>query len=266
MDKNIMRIQAGQVLVFDNISALENFTLGKWMAVASEAVARRGMFTAALSGGSTPEGLYRKLALRADPLLWPRTHIFMVDERLVPHESADSNFRMMDETLFRNAPIPRENIHPVPADGPPELCAQRYESGLAEFFGHQKGGMPVFDLVLLGLGEDGHTASLFPGSDALREKERFTAAVPDEKKHDRVTLTYPVLNSARNVFFLVAGEKKASVLERVVEKRDPALPASAIDPENGTLLFLADSGAAGRLPVNSFIRRTEKEDLDKNSG
>ncbi len=242
-------MKKAQVLVFDDISALEDFALGKWMTMAREAVNRKGTFAAALSGGGTPAGLYRKLARAVEPSLWPKTHIFMVDERLVPPDSADSNFRMMDETLFSNAPIPRENIHPVRTDGPPELCAERYASGLFAFFQPRKGDMPVFDLVLLGLGEDGHTASLFPGADALKEKERLTAAVPDEKRHARVTLTYPVINSARNVFFLVAGEKKAEVLERVVERGDPALPASAIKPENGTLLFLADSGAAVMLPV-----------------
>lgn len=245
-------ISTAQILVFDETSALEDFLPGKWIAIAREAVSRKGIFAAALSGGGTPAGFYRKLALFGEPSLWSGTHIFMVDERLVPPDSLDSNFRMMDETLFSKAPIPRENIHPVRTDGPPELCAERYASELSAFFRPQKGSMPVFDLVLLGLGEDGHTASLFPGSDALREKESFTASVPDEQRHGRVTLTCPVLNSAKNVFFLVTGQRKAEVLERLVEKGDPALPASAINPESGALLFLADSAAAGRLPAGRY--------------
>lgn len=243
-------IKNAQVLVFDDASALEDFLLGKWTEMAGEAVARRGFFAAALSGGGTPVGFYRKLARLSGKYgpVWKKTHIFMVDERMVPQDSKDSNFGMINETLLSGSPVPRENIHPIRTDELPEICAERYAFELSGFFRLQKGEAPVFDLVLLGLGEDGHTASLFPGAGALKEKERLAAAVHDEQRHDRVTLTYPVLNSARNVIFLVTGEKKAAVLERVIEKNDPALPASAVNPENGMLLFLADAVAARRLP------------------
>ncbi len=241
------------VFVFDELPALEEYLLGKWVEIARGEISGKGIFTAALSGGGSPEGFYRRLSQVAGKTLWRKTHIFMVDERLVPPDSPDSNFRMMDETLLSRAPIPRENIHPVRTDGPPEICAERYASELSDFFKPAEGCYPAFDLVLLGLGEDGHTASLFPGTDALTEK-RLAAAVPEVKRHNRVTLTYPVLNSAKNIFFLVTGEKKAEILERLVEKgaNDPALPASGINPKNGTLLFLADSRAAARLSPERY--------------
>ncbi len=241
-----------QVLVFDDAAGLEDFLLGMWAEVARDAAGRRGFFAAALSGGGTPVGFYRKLAGLSDKSLWQKTHIFMVDERMVPPDSRDSNFGMINETLLGSAPIPLENIHPIRTDGLPGICAERYASVLSGFFRLRKGEVPVFDLVLLGLGEDGHTASLLPGSAALKEQERLTAAVHDEQRHDRVTLTYPVLNGARNVVFLVTGEKKAAVLERVVEKNDTALPASAVNPGNGTLFFMADPEAARSLSKGSY--------------
>ncbi len=242
-------------MVFDETSALEDCLIRKWMDIARRETSGKGIFTAALSGGRTPEGFYRGLAgMKAGQDIWRKTHIFMVDERLVPPDNVDSNFRMIDEMLFSNAPIPKENIHPVSTDCPPEICAGRYASELLDFFNPGEKKFPIFDLILLGLGEDGHTASLFPGTPALKETECFTAAVHDEKKHDRVTLTYPVINSAKNVFFLVTGGKKADVLERIIEKNDPALPASGVNPENGTLLFLADSAAAGRLPAGRYMK------------
>ncbi|MDA8325599.1 MAG: 6-phosphogluconolactonase [Nitrospiraceae bacterium] len=242
------------ILVFDEKSALEEYLVGKWMETARGAVSERGLFAAALSGGRTPAGFFRRLALAKDETLWRDTHIFMVDERIVPHDDKDSNWAMMNAALFENVPIPRGNIHPVPTDCRPGTCAVRYENDLKAFFRTRtaEGGAPVFDLVHLGIGEDGHTASLFPGSAALKEKRRLTAAVPDEKRHDRVTLTCPVLNSARNIVFLVTGEDKAEILERVIGG-DPSLPASGINPQKGgRLLILADRAAASRLKTGAY--------------
>ena len=233
---------------------MEDFFVSKWIEIAGQAVSVRGHFCAALSGGRTPEGFFQKLSLAGDAPLWRATHIFMADERMVPPDDDASNFKMMNGALFNKAPIPRENIHPVPTDCPVDICAQRYESGIRAFFKLAAGAslFPVFDLVHLGLGDDGHTASLFPGSDVLKENRRLAAPVPDGNRHDRVTLTYPVLNGARNVIFLVAGEDKAWVLRRVAEK-DPSLPASAVNPQNGRLLVLADKAAASQLAADSYV-------------
>ncbi len=249
-----------QVFVFGEKSALEEYLAGRWVEIARAAVAERGFFAAALSGGRSPEGCFRRLAAIKGASLWRDTHIFMVDERIVPHEDEDSNWRMMDEALFRNVPLLRENIHPVPTDCRPEDCARRYEDGLRAFFRiSAEGEWPVFDLVHLGIGKDGHTASLFPGSPVLKEKKHLAAAVfPTGQAgggHDRVTLTYPVLNNARNIVFLVTGQDKAEILGRVAGG-DPGLPASGIGPRKGSLIVLADSGAASRLKPGSYLTPT----------
>ncbi|MDA8389042.1 MAG: 6-phosphogluconolactonase [Nitrospiraceae bacterium] len=243
------------ILVFNKKTVLEDYLVFKWMEIARRAISERGLFAAALSGGRTPAGFFRSLAGGRDESVWRNTHLFMVDERIVPHEDEASNWKMMDENLFSRCPVPRENIHPIPTGCRPEDCAQRYEMDLRTFSFFKaeaaEGGFPVFDLVHLGLGEDGHTASLFPGSPVLKEKSRLAAAVPDASRHDRVTLTYPVINSARNIIFLVMGEDKAGILARVAGKeRD--LPASAVFPQKGHLFFLADRGAASRLRPGSY--------------
>ena len=238
------------ILVFDEKSVLERYFVSEWMGMAREAISARGLFSAALSGGKTPEGFFRALAGGGDEAIWRETRLFMVDERIVPHEDEASNWKMMNETLFDRCPIPRENIHPVPTGCLPEACANLYEKDLRAFFGTED-GFPIFDLVHLGLGEDGHTASLFPGSPVLREKMLLAAAVPDGARHDRVTLTYPVINNARNVIFLVIGEGKAAILARVAGN-DPSLPASEVSPRKGRLLFLADRGAASMLRPGSY--------------
>jgi 6-phosphogluconolactonase len=212
------------------------------------AVAKDTPFAVALSGGSTPKPLYKCLAEPPyrDRFPWPRTHWFWGDERFVPHDSVRSNFRMANEALLSHVPIPPSNIHPIPTQGPdPAAAASEYERTLKTFYGTDRldPARPLFDINLLGLGDDGHTASLFPGSPVLTERERWAAAVIGAKPEERITLTYPALESSRYVAFLVAGEEKQAVFARL-RRGDEALPATHVHP-TGTLWMFADAAAAG---------------------
>lgn len=206
--------------------------VARWLA--DLANAKPGRFTVALSGGSTPRLMYEKLA--GENFSWDRTHWFWGDERFVPPGDAQSNYRMAREAMLWRAP--QANIHPVPTVGvAPEEAAAQYENELREF---QTQG-PLFDVTLLGLGPDGHTASLFPGSSALEERTRWTAVV-EALGHTRITLTYPALDSSAHVAFLVTGAEKRDILRKVLSG-DTALPAARIRP-CGELRFFVDSEAA----------------------
>jgi 6-phosphogluconolactonase len=208
----------------------------------------------ALSGGSTPRLLYQLLAEPREPyrdqIAWDRTHFFFSDERHVPPDDPDSNYRMANEALLSRVPLRRENVHRIPAENPvAEKVAEEYETNLRKFLGD---AIPHFDLILLGLGEDGHTASLFPHSPALRETERLVVAPWVEKLSAyRITMTLPVLNNGGSVVFLVTGGSKAEILREVVrKKRKPdQYPAQAIRPTRGKLLWLVDKEAAAALPT-----------------
>ncbi len=191
---------------------------------------RQERFHLVLSGGTTPRALYAHLATPAmqKAVAWERVHLYWGDERYVPHTDPRSNFRMAYEAWLTHGAVPPENWHPMPTDcTEPETCARRYEAELCQIWGET---LPVFDLTLLGLGEDGHTASLFPGDRALQETGRWVAVghAPSEPRI-RLTLTLPVLNASQRVWFLVAGESKRPVLERVWQG-DMSLPASLIQP------------------------------------
>ncbi|MGO9431649.1 6-phosphogluconolactonase, partial [Rhodoblastus sp.] len=193
-----------------------------------------GLFTVALSGGSTPRALYELLAEPPyrDAFPWARTHFFWGDERFVPHDDARSNFRMAREALLSRVPIPAENIHPVPTQGfGPEAAAAAYQRELMTFYGAETldPGRPLFDVTLLGLGADGHTASLFPGGAALAERRLWVAAVTDAKGLARITLTYPAIDSSSRVAFLVAGKEKSAIFSRL-RRGDGALPAAHVHP------------------------------------
>jgi 6-phosphogluconolactonase len=218
---------------------------------ANLAVAARGRFSVALSGGATPRRTYELLAATPlkDQAPWDRMHVFWGDERGVPLNDPRSNARMAQEAWLDHVPIPKDQIHPLDCSQAPAAAGRQYEAQLREFFA---GRPPRLDLVLLGLGDDGHTASLFPGTPVLEERERWVAAVHlDEQNLYRVTMTAPLINQAAMVAFLVAGKSKAGVLQEVLHgPRDPGrLPAQLIQPQNGDLLWLADLAAAARLPA-----------------
>ena len=219
--------------------------VGEWLLAA--AGASRARFAVALSGGSTPKRLYETLAGPGfvERFPWARVHWFWGDERFVPHDDPLSNYRMTREAMLAHAPIPPANIHPVPIDGlTPEAAASAYERELMSFYGADRldSARPLFGVTLLGLGEDGHTASLFPGDKALDERRHWTAAVIGAKTEARITLTYPALESSGAVAFLVEGEAKRAILARF-RQGDPALPASRLDPA-GTFCIFADKAAA----------------------
>jgi 6-phosphogluconolactonase len=197
------------------------------------ALAKPEPFSLCLSGGSTPKALYRRLAQAPyrDAFPWDRTHLFWGDERFVPHDDALSNFRMVKEALLDHAPIPEDNIHPVPTDGAPADAAARYQTTLQTFYGADAldPEKALFDVNLLGLGADGHTASLFPGTDVLNERTAWTAAVVGVKDEARITLTYPALESSRHAAFLVEGEGKADMLARLLSG-DRSLPSARVHP------------------------------------
>jgi 6-phosphogluconolactonase len=218
---------------------------------AKRAVQAQGRFAVALSGGKTPRGLYAHLAgdqkLRGQ-VPWEKVHFFWGDERHVPPDHADSNYRMAYETLLSKVPVLSANIHRIPAEYPAaEPVARQYERTLRAFFRLSAGPLPRFDLVLLGLGTDGHTASLFPGTPALYEQHRLVVVNwVNRLGANRITLTAPVFNNASAVIFLVSGADKAPPLRALVAGRQEAdaLPAQLIRPIAGELVWLVDRAAA----------------------
>lgn len=209
--------------------------------------AKDGPFVVALSGGSTPRRLYEclsELPYRVE-FPWFRTHLFWGDERFVSHNDARSNYRMLRDALLSWCPIPAQNVHPIAtADMSPETAASGYERTLKSFYGGERldPARPLFDVTLLGLGVDGHTASLFPGAAVLEERSRWVAAIVNSEAERRITLTYTALESSRYVAFLVAGGEKRLVFRRF-RRGDIGLPAARIRPV-GTVLLFADAAAA----------------------
>ena len=219
---------------------------------ANEAVAQRGRFTIALAGGSTPKSLYNLLATNARTALpWDRMFFFWGDERHVPPTDPDSNYRMADETMLAKIPVAAANVFRMKTENPEAAAvAADYEQTLRKFFQLEPGQVPTFDLILLGMGPDGHTASLFPDTAALQEKSRLVLANWVEKmKTYRITLTLPVLDAARCVIFLVSGTDKATALHAVLEGDAPGeqYPAKLVQPRQGKLIWLVDRAAASTL-------------------
>jgi 6-phosphogluconolactonase len=198
-------------------------------------------FRLVLSGGSTPISTYKVLSRRND-LDWPCVEIFLGDERFVPPDHQDSNYRMVRETLLAGGNVQPRKLFAIPTDDTPESAAARYDEMLRQQYGagELEAGVPLFHLTLLGLGEDGHTASLLPGQPVLQEKRRWAAAVPQGRGEPRITLTYPALDASRTILFLVCGAAKRDAL---AQARGGRLPAGAIKPQ-GEVIWLADAAAA----------------------
>lgn len=239
------------VTVLDDAEALADAAASVVVCAAAEAVDAHGRFTIALAGGQTPVLTYAKLAAppHRDRVDWAHVRVFFGDERVVPPDHPESNYRMAHETLLSKVPIPPTQIWRIRGEmEDPEAAAAEYAKALAEAFGTRRGELPRVDLVLLGLGVDGHTASLFPGSPVLREVFRTVAAVHAGAAAipQRLTLTLPVLNAAARVAFLVAGTEKAKVLKRVLGE-PPTLPAALVRPEHGRLVWLVDRAAGALL-------------------
>jgi 6-phosphogluconolactonase len=230
--------------VFENAEALARNS-AEWLC--SLALASDRAFAVNLSGGSTPRRLYECLAAPdiASRFPWNRAHWFWGDERFVPHDHPDSNYRMAREAFLARVSVPSDNIHAVPTEGlTPEQAAAAYETTLRRFYGAGEldPDRPLFDVTLLGIGEDGHTASLFPGQPALRETRRWVVAVLGAKAEARITLTYPALDSSRDLAFVVTGREKREVVARGL-MGDRTIPAGAVRPV-GRLHWFMDRAAA----------------------
>jgi 6-phosphogluconolactonase len=238
------------IQVYPDLESLSQAAAELVVETAKQAAAARGRFSLALSGGNTPRRTYELLAGPAftQRTPWDRFHVFWGDERCVPLDDPRSNARMAREAWLNHVPIPPTQIYPLDCAASPAAAARGYEAGLKKFFAGQP---PRLDLVLLGLGDNGHTASLFPGTPVLKEKERWADEVyVAEQDLYRVTMTAPLLNAAAKVVFLVAGRGKAGVLREVLHgPRDvERLPAQLIQPTAGELLWLIDLAAAAQLP------------------
>ena len=244
-----------QVARFPTADALAADAARRFVSVAAQAVRETGRFVVALAGGSTPRRLYELLATPeyADRVDWARMHVFWGDERCVPPDDRASNYRLARAALLDRVPIPTARVHRIRGEDEPVRAAAAYEVELRAAFATPHGPPRVqggrrFDLILLGMGSNGHTASLFPGHAAVRERERWVMAEHvAEVAAWRITLTTPVLNAAAHVVFLVTGAEKAATLQRVLDGpvRPDALPAQAIAPADGVLTWLVDAGAGG---------------------
>jgi len=246
--------RAPEIIVKDDPTELADFAARVIVDAAEEAVKTRGRFMISLAGGSTPRATYERLAqspLR-EQMPWAETWIFFGDERGVGPEHPESNFRMANAALISKVPIPATQVFRIRGEeGDPEAAAANYARTLSEVFGGRRGELPRFDLILLGLGVDGHTASLFPGSPALKEVFRSVAAVHAGAASipQRFTLTFPVINAAATIMFLAAGAEKAKVVKAVLGEPVSALPAAMARPTDGRLVWLLDRGAASLLNV-----------------
>lgn len=237
------------VEIFDDLENLSRAAAGLFVTAAKNAIEANGRFTVALAGGSTPRQTYELLTEPTfrDQIRWEAVHVFWGDERCVPPNDPRSNARMARLALLHHVPVPVEQVHPIRSMDDPRESAADYAAVLHRTFDPAS---PRFDLVILGMGEDGHTASLFPGTPALDETESWVAAVLS-KAPPRVTLTLPVLNAAGIVAFLVSGDNKANALQRVIEgvsTMEP-LPAARVVPGDGSIRWFVDRSAAAKLKV-----------------
>jgi len=247
-----MKTTRGKVDMFPTAAALARAAAELFVCSAAAAIRARGRFVVALSGGSTPRSLYALLAKRtyATRVDWSRVHVFWGDERCVPPTSPMSNYRMARQALLDHVPVPGKNVHRIRGEEEPAAAAAAYERELRDMFGIPEGASPprlTFDLILLGLGADGHTASLFPELAAVREAKQWVAAEYVPKAHMwRVTLTPIAINAAAKVVFLVSGREKSAILRRVLHgpSQPCMLPAQVIAPPRGQLRWLVDAAAA----------------------
>lgn len=241
-------------VIFTDKEALSWDAALRWSALAAQAARANRQFTVALTGGSSPDLLYSLMASPPfqDSVEWRTMHLFFGDERCVPPDAPESNFKQAQDLLISRIAIPAENIHRIEGELPdPDEAAQRYEAELYRAFALEPGALPRFDLILLGMGSDGHCASLFPLKPALREQERLVVATEPGLQPfvPRITLTFPALNHASNILFLVTGEDKAKRVAQVLEGPDDpnGLPSQNVVPVNGTLSWLLDQAAAASL-------------------
>ena len=243
-----MKQSSAVVRIFSDPGTMDHAAAGLVAAACWDAIAKQGRFTMALSGGNTPRGLYRLLAEAPyrDQIDWTASHFYWVDERSVSPDHKDSNFRIAYELFLSRVPVPQNNIHRIRGEDGPKAAAFAYEEELRTSF---KEPVPVFDLVLLGMGSDGHTASLFPSHPAVEESARFVVPVTDGPGgQQRITMTLPVLSHAAMVLFLVAGQAKAEAISMVLEQGNSGhYPAGMLSSRSSSVRWFLDCAAAKRL-------------------
>jgi 6-phosphogluconolactonase len=240
---------ASSLKIYGTVEDLQRSVAAMLVDVVRQSVSDRGVCILALSGGETPRPIYRQLGsppLR-ERIEWERVHLLFGDERMVPTGDPRSNSLLVEEELFSRITMPPQNVHRIAGEKEPAVAAKEYENDLRELLSN---GQKRIDCVLLGLGEDGHTASLFPGSSVLRERNALVMPVYHQQSNVwRVTMTFPLINAARMVVFVVAGKEKAKVMHRVSQAREPSenLPASMVRPIKGKLVWMIDREAASEL-------------------
>ena len=235
--------------IFPAPEALSRAAAEAFMQLAHKTISTKGRFTVALAGGNTPRAIYQLLATNhREQIDWSKAHLFWGDERYVPMNDPNSNYRMVRESLLDHIPITNDNVHRIPTEFIQlDEAARQYEKQLRDFFG---AALPQFDLIMLGLGKDAHCASLFPGSPALQEHERLVVvAESPQPPKIRLTLTFPVINHAANIYFFVAGEDKAPALQATLKGQTDfqKFPAQAVQPLKGQVIWWVDEKAASLL-------------------
>lgn len=239
-----------QVRIFASPEPLFHAAAETFCNLGARAIRERGRFTVALSGGSTPRGLYQQLAANfAAQLAWQNVFFFFGDERHVPPDDPESNYRMANESILAPLAIASDHVFRIPAElADAGEAADQYESTLRDFFQAPPGVVPSFDLILLGMGPDGHTASLFPGTTAVEEAKHWVVANWVAKfSVFRITMTFPVLNHAAAVMFLASGGEKAEMIRRVLQDPSAGLPSQRVRPAGGELMWFLDQAAAAKL-------------------
>jgi 6-phosphogluconolactonase len=228
---------------------MAEYMLTEWNKLVQNTLSVQRYFSVALSGGRTPRDFYSRLSTGSERDIWVNIHVFLADERYVLLSNPDSTYGMLKQLLLDRVGLLPGNRHPVPVEEKTlESAAKKYEEEIRNFFRLDKGAFPKFDLIMLGMGEDGHTASLFPNNKVLKEGKHLACPVTHAPNaHDRITLTLPVINNARHIIFYVSGAGKAEAVKKVLERRDPSLPSSHVKPFDGDLNFVLDTDAASQL-------------------
>ena len=240
-----------KVMIFDKMQELFFHLVDKWNEIGSQACQSRGLFNVAVSGGQSPQPFFTPLSENKEINFWDKTHIFMVDERFISPFHKESNQRMIREQLINRINISQNNFHGIPIRKDVFQSAREYEQALKYYFELKKEECPVFDLILLGIGKDGHTASLFLNHRNLADtKNLITAEGVPRFNYQRISLTLPVINHSRNVIFLVTGKEKASIIHQVLIKKNKKLPAAGVQPKIGNVYFFLDKSAASLLISN----------------
>jgi 6-phosphogluconolactonase len=239
-----------EILVFPTLEDLSRKAAEIFVDISRACIISKGKFTVAVSGGSTPRRLYALLGSDSyrEKIDWSHVYFFWVDERCVPKEHGDSNYGLVFKILLSKLAMPDENIRRMKGEMEPEKAARAYEEDLRTFFG--KSALPAFDLILLGIGKDGHTASLFPDSETLGETDRLVVPVFIEKQQkQRITLTLPVLNNGSQVIILASGSAKADIIQELLGRKDRAMqyPSCLVQPIRDNVLWLIDEEAAKKL-------------------